>query len=181
MTIYELLKNSSPSMAQHFKKTEESTKKNTEDITKLNTRVTTLENESSGGSWGSIAYYEKIIDSQVPFTRQERQIDNILCAAYYVELSIDTTNDKIPYNPAFCPRCSMFLDYGNEVFYTEIPLLDYDSYEIFKHPNHTGFAISRKYNGEGFLEVIDLLITQETFNSLSKTSSGQPIRYKLYA
>lgn len=73
------------------------------------------------------------------------------------------------------------LDYNNDVFYTEIPMLDYDNYEVFKHPNYTGFAISRQYNGEGFLEFIDLVITQETFNSLSKTSSNQPIRYKLYA
>ena len=179
MTIYELLKNSSPSMARHFKESEENTKKNTEDITNLNTRVTTLENGS--GSGGSVAYYEKIIDSQVPFTRQERQIDNVSCVAYYVRLNIDTTKDKILYNPTFCPRCPMFLDYGTEVFYTEIPLLDYDNYEVFKHPNYTGFTISRQYNGEGFLEYVDLLITQETFNSLSQTSSNQPIRYKLYA
>ena len=178
MTIYDLLKNSSPSMAKHFKESEESTKKNTEDITNLETRVTTLEKGSSGGS---IAHYEKILDSQIPFTRQERQIDNISCVAYYVKLIIDTTKDKIPYDPTFCPRCPMFLDYSTEVFYTEIPLLDYDNYEVFKHPNYTGFAISRKYNGEGFLEYIDLMITQETFNSLSKTSSDQPIRYKLYA
>ena len=178
MTIYDLLKNSSPSMAQHFKKTEENAKKNTEDITKVETRVSTLEAGSSGGS---IAYYEKIIDSQIPFTRQERQIDNISYVAYYVQLIIDTTRDKIHYNPTFCPRCPMFLDYGTEVFYTEIPLLDYDNYEVFKHPNYAGFAISRQYNREGFLEFIDLLITQETFNSLSKTSSDQPIRYKLYA
>ena len=50
MTIYDLLKNSSPSMAIHFRESEENTKKNTEDITKLNTRVTNLEN--GGGSGG---------------------------------------------------------------------------------------------------------------------------------
>lgn len=178
MTIYELLKNSSPSMARHFRESEENTKKNTEDITKLNTRLNNLEN---GGSSSSITYYEKIIDSQVPFTRQERQIDNESCVAYYVRLDIDMTKDKIPYNPTFYPRCPMFLDYSTDVFYTEIPLLDYDNYEVFKHQNYTGFAISRQYNGEGFLEFIDLVITQETFNSLGQTSSDQPIRYKLYA
>lgn len=179
MTIYELLKNSSPSMARHFKESEEETKKNTEDITKLETRVTTLESDGSGGS---IAPYEKIIDSSITFEKQTRLIDHISYDAYYVRFNIDTTTDKYTYNPLLTPRCPLFMEYaGVETSYTDIPLLDYDNNEIFKNQNYSGFAISRNYNTKGLLQHIDLLITKEMFDSLSQTSTGIAIRYKLYA
>ena len=76
MTIYELLKNSSPSMAKHFKESEEGTKKNTEDITKLETRVSTLE---TGGSGGSSTVYEPFITTlkrQDTFELKHKQINN---------------------------------------------------------------------------------------------------------
>lgn len=179
MTIYDLLKNSSPSMARHFKESEEGTKKNTEDITALKTRVTTLED---GGSGGSITPFEKIIDSSIQFEKQTKIIANISYEAYYVRINVDTTTDKFTYNPLFCPRCPLFMEYaGVETSYTEIPMLDYDNNEIFKNQDYSGFAISRNYNTKGFLQHIDLLITKEVFDSLSQTSTGIAIRYKLYA
>lgn len=183
MTIYDLLKNSSPSMAKHFNESEEGVKKNTEDISKLETRVTTLENGSSGGSGGAIVHYEKILDSNVQFEQVTRVIDNVSHTAYSLHIDIDTTKDKFPYNPSFHPRCPVFSHYtdSDTTSYTEIPMLDYDNNEIFKHQNYTGFALSRQYNGEGLLKALDLLITQETYHSIIRTVGDDPIRYKLYA
>ena len=172
MTIYDLLKNSSPSMAEHFKDTDNG-------IKELETRVTTLEDGSSGKDSGKP--FEKIIDSSVQFTEETKTIDHITYSAYHVRFNINTATEKYTYNPLLCPRCPLFMDYVAETSYTEIPMLDYDNYEVFLQHYYYGFAISRNYNSKGLLQHIDLLITKATYESLSRTSTGQPIKYKLYA
>ena len=113
MTIYELLKNSSPSMAQHFKKTEENTQKNTEDITNLETRVTTLENGSSGGSSNVYEPFITMLTRQDRFELKHKQINNTTYDAYYMyKHKSSSTNESFIYTPLFSPHCSKFLKEG---------------------------------------------------------------------
>ena len=190
MTIYELLKNSSPSMAKHFKKSEEDAKKNAEDITKLETRVTTLENESSGGSSGSSTVYEpftKLLSVQGDFTEQVHSINNQMYKAYEISMSMSNiTNEVFRFDPSFRPHCIMQdnlinVETGAVVGYSraEVPIMDsYD--EVYTNPDKLGVAITRGYKTEaegGKLYQFKILVTEKLFNSLT---SGSTKFYEVY-
>ena len=191
MTIYELLKNSSPSMARHFKESEEETKKNTEDITKLETRVTTLETGGgSGGSGDSSTVYEpftKLLSVQGDFTKQVRSINNQMYKAYEISMSMSNiTNEVFKFDPSFRPHCIMQdnvinAETGATLGYSraEVPIMDsYD--EVYTNPDKLGVSITRGYKTEaegGKLYQFKILATEKLFNSLT---SGSTKFYEVY-
>ena len=138
MTIYELLKNSSPSMARHFRETDENTKKNTEDITKLTTRVTTLENGSSGGSSTVYEPFITTLKRQDAFELKHKQINNTTYDAYYMyKHKPSSTNESFIYTPLFNPHCSKFLKEGGTKVYIAVPIMDFED-EIYLNPDKLG-------------------------------------------
>lgn len=177
MTIYDLLKNSSPSMSKHFKESEDVTKKNTEDIAKLETRVSTLEN--GGGSGGSSTVYEPFITTlkrQDTFELKHKQINNTTYDAYYMyKHKPSSTNESFIYTPLFSPHCSKFLKEGGTKVYIAVPIMDFED-EVYLNPDKLGIAITRQYNEEGKLSDIDFLVTKKLYDSLI---SGSTI-YEVY-
>ena len=174
MTIYELLKNSSPSMAKHFRESEENTKKNTEDITKLETRVSTLENESSGGSGGLSTVYEPfttMLTVQGDFELKHKQINNVTYDAYYMYKNVSSsTNESFIYTPLFSPHCSKYLEEGGTKVYIAVPIMDFED-EVYLNHDKLGIAITRQYNEEGKLSDIDILVTKKLYDSLASGST----------
>lgn len=176
MTIYELLKNSSPSMAKHFKESEEVTKKNTEDITKLETRVSTLE---TGGTETPTGYepFTKSLTGQDGFILKNKDINGTKYTAYYMYLSMSSmTNVEFPFTASFAPHCAKYNEVDDTRVYTEVPVMDFED-EVYKNPDKLGIAITRQYNSDGNLGDIDLLVTEKLWNSLV---SGSTTMYKVY-
>lgn len=182
MTIYDLLKNSSPSMAKHFKETEEGAKKNTEDITALKTRVTTLEEGGSGGSGATPTLYEPYthyLNGQNGFELKNKQINNTSYQAYYLYKSVSTTGDKTyKHIPLFAPHCEQFVNVNDEEVtgseagvYIPIPIMDFEN-EVYLNPDKLGIAIKRQYNDDGILGDIDILVTKKLYDSLALGSSN---------
>ena len=176
MTIYELLKNSSPSMAKHFKESEESTKKNTEDITNLNTRVTTLENESSGSSSNVYEPFITMLTAQDDFELKHKQINNVTYDAYYMYKHIrPSINGSFIYAPLFSPHCSKYILVDGTKVYSAVPIMDEDG--IYLSPDKLGISIGRQYDIEGNLSDIDILVTKKLYDSLI---SGSTTMYEIY-
>lgn len=174
MTIYELLKNSSPSMARHFKESEEETKKNTEDITKLETRVSTLE---TGGTGTPNVYtpFGKMLTSQDGFQVKTKQINNQSYTAYYMYIAMSSeTNDKFHYTPLFSPHCQKYVDTTSDNVYTfveiAVPIMDFEN-EVYLSPDKLGIAITRQYDEDGNLGDVDLLVTKKLYDSLISGST----------
>lgn len=166
MTIYDLLKNSSPSMAKHFNKCEEETRVNTEEIDKLKTRVSNLEN--SGGS-GSPEVYEpatRPLVLQSDFEVKNRLINNVSCTAYFQYFTIGSTTPNFTFSPFFTPHCIQYEESGDSKVYTEIPIMDFED-EVYLNPNKLGIAIKRQFNSEGKLADVYLLVTKKLFDSLA--------------
>ena len=176
MTIYDLLKNSSPSMARHFKESEESTKKNTEDITKLNTRLTTLENGSSSGSLTIYEPFTTMLTVQGDFELKHKQINNVAYDAYYMYKHIRPSSDgSFIYTPLFSPHCSKYILVDGTKVYIAVPIMDED--RIYLSPDELGISIGRQYDIEGNLSDIDILVTKKLYDSLA---SGSTTRYEIY-
>ena len=175
MTIYELLKNSSPSMARHFKESEEGTKKNTEDITKLETRVSTI--ETGGGSGSSSVYtpFGKMLTGQDGFRVKTKLINNQSYTAYHMYIAMSSeTNDKFHYTPSFTPHCQKYIDTTSDNVYTfvevAVPIMDFEN-EVYLSPDKLGIAITRQYDEDGNLGDIDLLVTKKLYDSLVSGST----------
>ena len=178
MTIYDLLKNSSPSMAKHFKESEEGTKKNTEDIHNLETRVTTLENGSvSGGSSTVYKPFTKALAIQDDFELKHKDINGQSYTAYYIYVSMDSvTNEKFHFTPSFTPHCVKYVEEADTKVYIEVPIMDFED-DIYMNPDKLGVAITRQYNSDGNLGYIDLLVTKKLWDSLV---SGSTTMYEVY-
>lgn len=179
MTIYELLKNSSPSMARHFKESEEVTKKNTEDITKLETRVTTLETGGSGGSSTPTIYepFTKLLTGQDGFQLKNKLINGSSYTAYYMYIPISSaTNEKFPFTASFAPHCAKYVEQEGVRVYIEVPIMDFED-EVYENPDKLGIAITRGYNSNGELGDIDLLVTKKLWDSLVSESTDM---YEVY-
>lgn len=177
MTIYELLKNSSPSMAKHFRESEDSTKKNTEDITKLNTRVTTLENGSSGGSSTVYEPFTKMLTVQGDFELKNKIINGQNYTAYYMYVSMSSvTNNKFHFTPSFSPHCAKYVEEADTRVYIEVPVMDFED-EVYLNPDKLGIAITRQYDSEENLSDFDLLVTKKLWDSLV---SGTSTMYEVY-
>ena len=172
--IIHLLKCSSPALAKHFEDSENSIKKLGEISVNFEKRLDNLE--------GEIVYtpFEKLIESQSEFVEQKRTIEGTDYTAYFQRIQINPSNKKVVYNPSFCPHCSQYIEYDSEISYTEVPLMDYDNFDVFKNQDITGFAISRVYNKNNKATDIYLLVTKRVYDSLNQTSIGAQIKYKLY-
>ena len=172
--IIHLLKCSSPALAKHFEDSENSIKKLSEISVDFEKRLDALE--------GEIVYtpFEKLIESQSEFVEQKRTIDGTDYTAYFQRIQINPLNNEVVYNPSFCPRFSQYIEDDSEISYTEIPLMDYDNFDVFKNQDITGFAISRVYNKNNKATDIYLLVTKRVYDSLNQTSIGSEIKYKLY-
>lgn len=171
MTIYDLLKNSSPSMAKHFMDSEEGTKKNTEDITKLNIRVTTLENGSSGGSSTVYEPFTTMLTVQGDFELKHKQINNVTYDAYYMYKKINSSsNESFIYTQLFSPHCSKYLEEGGTKVYIAVPIMDFED-EVYLNPDKLGIAITRQYDEMGKLSDIDILVTKKLYDSLASGST----------
>lgn len=177
MTIYDLLKNSSPSMARHFRESEENTKKNTEDITKLNTRVTTLETGSSGGSSTVYEPFTKLLAVQGDFELKHKIINEQNYNAYYMYVSMSSvTNNNFYFTPSFTPHCAKYVEAGDTGVYIEVPVMDFED-EVYLNPDKLGIAITRQYDADGKLGDFDLLVTKKLWDSLT---SGSSTMYEVY-
>lgn len=172
MTIYDLLKNSSPSMAKHFMDSENGTKKNTEDISRLETRVSTLEN--GGGSGGSSTVYEpftKTLTEQARFELKNKNIGGKSYTAYYMYISMSSyPNEKIHFTPSFTPHCTKYVEEGDTRVYIEVPIMDFED-EVYLNPDKLGVAITRQYDSDGNLSDIDLLVTKKLYNSVREPTN----------
>lgn len=172
MTIYDLLKNSSPSMAKHFKESDEGYKKNTEDISRLETRVSTLEN--GGGSGGSSTVYEPfttMLTVQGDFELKHKQINNTTYDAYYMYKNMgSSSNESFIYTPLFSPHCSKYLEVDGTKVYIAVPIMDFED-EVYLNPDKLGIAITRKYDEMGKLSDIDFLVTKKLYDSLTSGST----------
>ena len=172
--IIHLLKCSSPALAQHFEESENSIKKLGEISVDFEKRLDNIE--------GEIVYtpFEKLIESQSEFIEQKRTIDGTDYTAYFQRIQINPSDKEVVYNPSFCPHCSQYIEDDSEISYTEIPLMDYDNFDVFKNQDITGFAILRVYNKNNKATDIYLLVTKRVYDSLNQTSTGAEIKYKLY-
>lgn len=172
--IIHLLKCSSPALAKHFEESENSLKKLNEISVDFEKRLDNIE--------GEIVYtpFEKLIESQSEFVEQKRTIDGTDYTAYFQRIQINPSDTEVVYNPSFCPHFSQYIEDDSEISYTEIPLMDYDNFDVFKNQDITGFAISRVYNKNNKATDIYLLVTKRVYDSLNQTSIGSQIKYKLY-
>lgn len=172
--IIHLLKCSSPALAKHFEESENSLKKLNEISVDFEKRLDNLE--------GEIVYtpFEKLIESQSEFIEQKRTIEGTDYTAYFQRIQINPSNKEVVYNPSFCPHFSQYIEDDSEISYTEVPLMDYDNFDVFKNQDITGFAISRVYNKNNKATDIYLLVTKRVYDSLIQTSTGAEIKYKLY-
>ena len=160
MTIYELLKNSSPSMARHFMDSENG-------IKELKNRVTALEG-GSGGSDAVTAYepLEKIFNGNREFTVRDRVVGNETKKEYLYIEKIDTeTGKKHKFNSTFTPHGSIFTNMGVDGFYhVDVPLMD--DYTILKNADVTAMSIGRGFDKDGNLKEITVTITESIYLGL---------------
>lgn len=185
MTIYDLLKNSSPSMAKHFNDCEQGVKTNKEDITSLKTRVTTL--EENGGSGGTPTVYEpccKIIYNQTDFSKATKMINNVSYEAYGQQISLSESSlGTFKHSESFTPHCEqVFSVEGQSQTYHTIPVLHSDT-DIFLNPDLMAVAIIRNYTNSDnnpTLVSYQIIISKKMFEYLGEEDKGNFSFFEFY-
>ena len=169
MTIYELLKNSSPSMAKHFMDSENG-------IKELKNRVTALEDPDEP------IVYEKVITGNSQFSVRDRVVGNETKKEYYIIEKIDTEHGKLHrHNPNFTPHACIYTCENNTdgtiktEYYVEIPIMD--DYDVLRTRDVAGISIGRSYDKNQYLKEIIITVTESIYLGLGNETIESIIVY----